>query len=138
MLRTLARHWLKPLPLQPANRLYACAVAIALLHPRPFCEERDPNRGGSGRKHVFGPNDKSDVVSQAIYGSNVTLLGRVENGRRSKPPTTTRAGLPAATFAWFKAEGYATSGPTVQVESLFANIYNEATSPATNPDYHSL
>lgn len=70
--------------------------------------------------------EKSDVVSQAIYGSNVELLqsrgewSRIQTSDRYKGWTPSRYLRIVLT-----GNGYATSGPTVQVESLFANIYSE-------------
>jgi gamma-D-glutamyl-L-lysine dipeptidyl-peptidase len=73
------------------------------------------------------PSDKSDVVSQAIYGSNVTLL--MSRGEWSKIQTDDRykGWTPSRYLRLVQSgSGYATSGPTVQVESLFANVYREA------------
>ena len=72
------------------------------------------------------PSDKSDVVSQAIYGSNVTLL--VARGEWSQIQTADhyKGWVPSRQLRIIlTGDGYATSGPTVQVESLFANIYDE-------------
>jgi gamma-D-glutamyl-L-lysine dipeptidyl-peptidase len=72
------------------------------------------------------PSDKSDVVSQAIYGSNVILL--VSRGEWSRIQTSDRyKGWISSHYLRIvlKGDGYATSGPTVQVESLFASLYNE-------------
>jgi cell wall-associated NlpC family hydrolase len=72
------------------------------------------------------PSDKSDVVSQAIYGSNVVLLQA--RGEWSKIQTTDHyKGWTPSRYLRIvlTGDGYATSGPTVQVESLFANIYAE-------------
>jgi cell wall-associated NlpC family hydrolase len=72
------------------------------------------------------PTEKSDVVSQAIYGSNVTLL--VSRGEWSRIQTSDRykGWTPSRHLRIvLSGDGYATSGPTVQVESLFANIYSE-------------
>ncbi len=72
------------------------------------------------------PTDKADVVSQAIYGSNVVLLqargewSKIQTSDRYKGWTPSRYLRIVLT-----GDGYATSGPTVQVESLFANIYAE-------------
>jgi gamma-D-glutamyl-L-lysine dipeptidyl-peptidase len=74
------------------------------------------------------PNDKSDVVSQAIYGSNVTLL--VSRGEWSRIETSEDhyKGWTRSRYLRIvqSGAGYATSGRTVQIESLFANIYREA------------
>jgi gamma-D-glutamyl-L-lysine dipeptidyl-peptidase len=73
-----------------------------------------------------GPTEKADVVSQALYGSNVALL--VSRGEWSKIQT------PDHYKGWvlsrhlrilLTGNGYAVSGPTVQIESLFANVYAE-------------
>ena len=72
------------------------------------------------------PTDKSDVVSQALYGSNVTLL--VSRGEWSRIQTADhyKGWIPSHQLRIvLSGDGYATSGPTVQVESLFANVYNE-------------
>ncbi len=72
------------------------------------------------------PSDQSAVVSQAIYGSNVTLLSA--RGEWSRIQTADRY------KGWVRSRylrlvqsgtGYATSGVIVQVESLFANVYRE-------------
>lgn len=73
-----------------------------------------------------GPSEKRDVVSQALYGSNVTLL--VARGEWSRIQTPDRY------RGWVRSNhlrillvgnGYAVSGPTVKIESLFANLYAE-------------
>jgi gamma-D-glutamyl-L-lysine dipeptidyl-peptidase len=72
------------------------------------------------------PSDKSDVVSQAIYGSNVKLL--VAQGEWSRVQTSDRykGWVPSRHLRIvLSGDGYATAGPTVQVQSLFANVYNE-------------
>jgi gamma-D-glutamyl-L-lysine dipeptidyl-peptidase len=74
-----------------------------------------------------GPSENSDVVSQAIYGSNVTLL--TARGEWSKIQTDDhyKGWTPSRYLRLIQSgDGYATSGPTVQVQSLFANVYHEA------------
>lgn len=72
------------------------------------------------------PTEKADVVSQAIYGSNVKLVlargewSRIETSDHYRGWTPSRYLRTVLT-----GNGYATAGPTVQVESLFANIYSE-------------
>ena len=72
------------------------------------------------------PTEKSDVVSQAIYGSNVKLVlargewSRIETSDHYRGWTPSRFVRTVLT-----GDGYATAGPTVQVQSLFANIYAE-------------
>jgi len=72
------------------------------------------------------PSDQSDVVSQAIYGSNVTLL--VAQGEWSRIQTADhyKGWVPSRFLRLVQVgAGYGTAGVTVQVESLFANIYAE-------------
>jgi len=73
-----------------------------------------------------GPSDKTAVVSQAIYGSNVTLL--VARGEWSRIQTEDRykGWVPSRHIRIvLSGDGYATAGPIVRVASLFANIYSE-------------
>jgi gamma-D-glutamyl-L-lysine dipeptidyl-peptidase len=73
-----------------------------------------------------GPSDKTAVVSQALYGSNVSLL--VARGEWSQIQTDdhSKGWTPSRYLRLIQSgSGYATSGPAVQVESLFANVYNE-------------
>jgi cell wall-associated NlpC family hydrolase len=73
-----------------------------------------------------GPSDKTDVVSQAIYGSDVSLV--VAHGEWSRIQTSDhyKGWVPSRQIRiLLTGNGYAKSGPAVQVESLFANIYAE-------------
>jgi cell wall-associated NlpC family hydrolase len=73
-----------------------------------------------------GPSDKTDVVSQAIYGSNVTLLTARGEWSRIQTADRYRGWIPSRHLRLIQnGTGYATSGVIVQVESLFANIYRE-------------
>ena len=72
------------------------------------------------------PSDKSDVVSQAIYGSNVKLLLAQGEWSRIQTSDHYKGWVPSRHLRIIlSGDGYATAGPTVQVDSLFANIYNE-------------
>ena len=73
-----------------------------------------------------GSSDKTDVVSQAIYGSDVNLI--VARGEWSRIQTSDhyKGWVPSRQIRiLLTGNGYAKSGPAVQVESLFANIYLE-------------
>jgi len=74
------------------------------------------------------PTDKSDVVSQAIYGSNVLLLVSRGEWSRIETPEDHYKGWTRSRYLRIvqSGPGYATSGRIVQVESLFAHIYREA------------
>ena len=72
------------------------------------------------------PTDKADVVSQAIYGSNVLLLQARGEWSRIQTSDHYRGWTPSRYLRTIlTGDGYATAGPTVQVQSLFANIYAE-------------
>jgi hypothetical protein len=74
-----------------------------------------------------GPSDQKDVVSQVIYGSNVKLL--VARGEWSRIQTEDRykGWTPSRYLRLIQhGPGYATNGKTIQVESLFANLYRES------------
>lgn len=72
------------------------------------------------------PTDKSDVVSQVIYGSNVMLLQARGEWSRIQTADRYRGWTPSRYLRTvLVGDGYATSGPAVQVESLFANVYAE-------------
>jgi gamma-D-glutamyl-L-lysine dipeptidyl-peptidase len=73
------------------------------------------------------PSDKSDVVSQAIYGSNVILLAARGEWSKIQTDDHYKGWTPSRYLRLIQSgAGYAMSGATVQVESLFANVYREA------------
>ena len=73
-----------------------------------------------------GPTDQSDVVSQAIYGSNVTLLTARGEWCRIQTADHYKGWVPSRQLRLVQnGDGYATAGMIVQVESLFANLYRE-------------
>jgi len=73
------------------------------------------------------PTDKSDVVSQAIYGSNVILIAAQGEWCQIQTEDHYKGWTPSRYLRLIQAgDGYATSGPIVQVESLFANLYRES------------
>lgn len=73
-----------------------------------------------------GPSDQTDVVSQAIYGSNVTLLTARGEWCRIQTADHYKGWVPSRHLRLVQiGTGYATTGAIVQVESLFANIYRE-------------
>ena len=73
-----------------------------------------------------GPSEQKDVVSQATYGSNVKLLVARGEWSRIQTDDRYRGWTPSRYLRLIQhGDGYATSGKTVQVESLFANLYRE-------------
>jgi len=73
-----------------------------------------------------GPSDNTDVVSQAIYGSNVTLLTARGEWSRIQTADHYKGWVPSRHLRLVQSgSGYATTGTIVQVESLFANLYRE-------------
>jgi len=72
------------------------------------------------------PTEKSDVVSQAIYGSDVRLIEARGEWSRIQTPDRYRGWTPSRFLrVVLTGDGYATAGPTVQVQSTFANVYAE-------------
>jgi cell wall-associated NlpC family hydrolase len=72
------------------------------------------------------PTEKSDVVSQAIYGSNVRLMEARGEWSRIQTPDRYRGWTPSRYLRIvLGGDGYATAVPTVQVQSIFANVYAE-------------
>lgn len=72
------------------------------------------------------PSDQSDVVSQAIYGSNVTLLTAQGEWSRIQTADHYKGWVRSRHLRLIQnGDGYATSGTVVEVQSLFANIYRE-------------
>jgi gamma-D-glutamyl-L-lysine dipeptidyl-peptidase len=73
-----------------------------------------------------GPSDQKDVVSQAIYGSNVTLLAAQGEWSRIQTADHCKGWVRSRYLRLVQSgTGYATSGIIVQVQSLFANVYRE-------------
>lgn len=73
-----------------------------------------------------GPSDQTDVVSQAIYGSNVTLLTARGEWCRIQTADHYKGWVPSRHLRLVQSgAGYATAGTVVQVVSLFANVYRE-------------
>lgn len=73
-----------------------------------------------------GPSQDSDVVSQAIFGTNVVVLESNGSWARIRTPDQYSGWMQLSDLrSSGHSEGYATSGTTAQVESLFANLYRE-------------
>lgn len=74
------------------------------------------------------PSENADVVSQAIYGSNVLLIASRGEWSKIQTPEDHYQGWTRSRYLRIvlRGTGYATSGRAVQVQSLFANIYREA------------
>ena len=73
-----------------------------------------------------GPSDQTEVVSQAIYGSNVMLLTARGEWCRIQTADHYKGWVPSRHIRLIQnGAGYASAGPTVRVDSLFANIYRE-------------
>jgi len=73
-----------------------------------------------------GPSDQKDVVSQAIYGSNVTLLAAQGEWSRIQTADHYKGWVRSRYLRLVQSgTGYATSGIIVQVQNLFANVYRE-------------
>jgi cell wall-associated NlpC family hydrolase len=81
------------------------------------------------------PREDADVVSQAIYGSNLVVLEEGSGWVRARTPDQYSGWLNLSKVrSLSKNESpYATSGKVVQVSSLLANLYREADVTAHRP-----
>jgi cell wall-associated NlpC family hydrolase len=70
------------------------------------------------------PSAESDVVSQAIYGTNVSWLDTAAGWVRIKTPDDYTGWIAAAALRRAEAP-YAASGRVAEVAALFANLYRE-------------
>jgi cell wall-associated NlpC family hydrolase len=77
------------------------------------------------------PSEDADVVSQAIYGSNVGLVERQEGWARIRTADDYTGWTPLS--ALLPGKAYAASGRVAEVASLFAHIYREADVTAHAP-----
>ena len=112
----------------PAVRILAASLAwfTVLLAPSLFAKSSTHVVIVPVANMYSGPSEQKDVVSQAIYGSNVKLL--VARGEWSRIQTDDhyKGWTPSRYLRLvLKGNGYAASGKTVQVESMFANLYHE-------------
>ena len=110
------------------QRFYCCAhvVLLVVLSVSAFAKNGTQVVVVPVANMYSKPTEKADVVSQAIYGSNVKLLEARGEWSRIQTSDHYRGWTPSRYLRIIlTGDGYATAGPTVQVESLFANIYAE-------------
>ena len=70
------------------------------------------------------PSEDADVVSQAIYGANVSVMEQKDGWAHIRTADDyTR--LDAAHSGWRPGRPYAATGKVAEVQSLFAHIYRE-------------
>jgi cell wall-associated NlpC family hydrolase len=69
------------------------------------------------------PDANSDVISQAIYGANVTVLARQDEWTRIRTADDYQGWVRGDSLRL--GESYAVCGEVAQVESLFAHVYRE-------------
>jgi cell wall-associated NlpC family hydrolase len=106
--------------------LSALAVLTALCVPGVFAANSTQIVVVPVANMYSGPSDQTDVVSQAIYGSNVTLLTARGEWCRIQTADHYKGWVPSRHLRLVQSgAGYATAGVVVQVESLFANLYRE-------------
>jgi cell wall-associated NlpC family hydrolase len=110
-------------------------LAQGLLATSAFCADQ----GHTDRVVVVpvadmysAPNDNADVVSQVILGSNIVTLQK--KGKWLKVETADQySGWVNKKVLRESKQPYADSGETVQVSSLFANVYRETDVTAHAP-----
>lgn len=70
-----------------------------------------------------GPSAEKDVVSQAIYGTNIAILEESSGWAKIRTPDDYTGWMPSASF--LPGAAYADKGRLARVSSLFANLYKE-------------
>jgi cell wall-associated NlpC family hydrolase len=106
--------------------LSALALILVLSVPGAFAKNSSQIVVVPVANMYSGPSDQTDVVSQAIYGSNVTLLTARGEWCRIQTADHYKGWVPSRHLRLVQSgAGYATAGVVVQVESLFANLYRE-------------
>jgi len=107
-------------------RLGALALLAVLCVPGVFAKNSTQVIVVPVANMYSHPSDQSDVVSQAIYGSNVTLLTARGEWCRIQTADHYKGWVPSRHLRLVQiGAGYATAGPTIRVESIFANVYRE-------------
>jgi gamma-D-glutamyl-L-lysine dipeptidyl-peptidase len=72
------------------------------------------------------PDENSDVVSQAIYGSNVKMVEAASGWLKIQTDDEYTGWVSQDKIRlWSSGDGYAVTGKHVQVNSLLANLYRE-------------
>jgi len=102
--------------------------AIVLLASSARSQSPFPDRvvGVPVANMYSGATDDANVVSQAILGTNVVILYSRGDWAKIRTPDGYAGWISAATLRQLRdSRPYAASGNTVQVESLFANLYRE-------------
>lgn len=77
--------------------------------------------------------ENTDVVSQAILGSDVEVLERRHKWAKVRTSDQYTGWMPVRELRKLRGEIYAAPGHAVQVESVFANIYREKSVTAHRP-----
>jgi len=73
------------------------------------------------------PSEQSNVVSQALYASNVKLLEARGEWSQIQTDDHSKGWTPSRYLRLVQVGGgYATQAPAVEIESLFANVYGQA------------
>jgi len=111
----------------PKRLLFHSQIAVLVLLTAPAFAKNNIHVVVAPVANMYSkPTEKSDVVSQAIYGSNVRLLEARGEWSRIQTPDRYRGWTPSRYLRIvLVGDGYASTGSTVQVESLFANVYAE-------------
>jgi|SRR5579884_1656641 cell wall-associated NlpC family hydrolase len=74
--------------------------------------------------HMYsGPSEEKDVVSQAIYGTNIAVLEKSGGWAKVRTPDDYTGWMPEASF--LSGAAYADKGRVARVSNLFANLYKE-------------
>ena len=107
-----------------AIRFLLCLVLLSLAMPESVLAGSVPAVITRPVVNMFSnPSNDADVISQAIFGTNVQILERTDLWAKIRTPDDYTG--------WIESNGaierdvYAVSGPVATVQSLFASIYRE-------------
>lgn len=113
------------MPIHLARRCF-CAGIIAFLALPAFSKSNLQVVVVPVANMYSHPSEKSDVVSQAMYGNNVSLLLAQGEWSRIQTSDHYKGWVPSRFLRIVQVgDGYATSGTAIEVTSLFANVYAE-------------
>ena len=116
-------------------------VLVALLRAAPAAAQAtEPPRQAvvlSAVENMYsGPDERRDVVSQALLGQVVDVVDRFDGFLQVQTPDRYRGWMPRGALLVYddaSAPRYASRGPVVEVTSLMANLYRTPDVTAARP-----
>jgi len=105
--------------------IFLLAVSCAAAGERPATAADERVVVVSVANMYSSPNEDADVVSQAILGSNVSVLDLQRDWAKVRTSDLYTGWMPLTESIQQNGGTYAAKGRVVQVQSLFANLYRE-------------